>query len=218
MHPHGEEAPITKNSHLAWNLPLQSVDDENDDEDDEDGTSYTEQHFPTEKRQSEDRSRKNEEHSEEINECEPTVLGRLVAQGFCHGDGDVSHEGDRIPDEDSHDVEEQVAHGDLHGVAQLLRIRGESGEDGRHSRSDVRSESEWVHALDVEDAHSHQWSDGGSEDGAALNEDGHACSECNGDVTGEEAAEASGKVCVEKLSNESRDLPLKTNNTHLVQL
>lgn len=91
---------------------LHDVHQHHNDGKDQQGHSNPHQHRPARDGEAQDRQREEEKAQEEIQRCEPAVLGRAVAQSFGQSDGDA-REGDGIPQQDPADVEEEVTERNL---------------------------------------------------------------------------------------------------------
>lgn len=69
-------------------------------------------HPPAGQREAEHQRRQQQEAEEEVEDGEPAVLGRALAQDARHPDGETQG-GEGVPEQDAQDVEEEVAEGDL---------------------------------------------------------------------------------------------------------
>ena len=94
--------------------------------------------------------------------------------------GNPAHERNGVPNEDSGNVEEQVRQCDLEG---LDTVGHHGGKQGRHGGSNVGSESQGVHLLEVKDTHTNEWGQGRGGDGRRLHENGDSGSDHNGKVS-----------------------------------
>ena len=93
-------------------LGLYALDDAHGDGNGADGDENGGQHVPAQDGEAEDGQREQEEHADEVDDGEPAVLGRSVAQELGGGDG-RPEEGQGVEDDDARDVEEEVAEGHL---------------------------------------------------------------------------------------------------------
>lgn len=88
-----------------------------------DGNADAHQDLPSSQREAEDAQRKHQEAEDEVDSSEPAVLSRVVPQAAGQADGNT-REGDRVPEHDPHDVEEEVAQSDLEETNQSCGLRG----------------------------------------------------------------------------------------------
>lgn len=91
---------------------LHHVDDDHEDRQGDQWHADAHQDLPARHRQAEDGQREDQEAHKEVEGGEPAVLGGAVAEASRQPDGQP-REGDGIPQQDAHDVEEEVAEGDL---------------------------------------------------------------------------------------------------------
>lgn len=87
-----------------------------------DGDTHAHQHWPACQGQAEHCQWGQEEEEDEVEDCEPAILGRDVAQAFSQTDGQAG-EWNWVPQQYSRDVEEEMAQGNL-------KQRGEEEEEG----------------------------------------------------------------------------------------
>lgn len=113
MHAQGQEIPVPELQRQdARAAGLQHPDAHDQEHQQDDGHAHAHQHWPARQRQAEHRQRGQEEEEDEVEDREPAILGRDVAQAFSQTDGQ-SGEWDWVPQQDSGDVEEKMAQGNL---------------------------------------------------------------------------------------------------------
>ena len=185
MHPQRKGVPAAKSPGQAPGLLLlQDVDGDDDDEDEEEGTSDGREVDPAGDGQAEDDARQEDEEEDEVEHGEPSVLGRGASQALGQPDGDA-HEGDGEEEDDARDVEEGVAQSHVQGALQVLAVLRQRRQDPRQGRADVGAQGQRVHPLDGHDPDPDERRQGGGEDGAALQDHGHARAHQDGDVARE---------------------------------
>jgi len=115
VHPGGEEVPgLQPFGQAAGAARLQRVHQPHEEEEAEEGCAHPHQRLPARHGDAEDEGGQQEEADEEVQHGEPAVLGRALAQRLGHADGQAG-EGQRVPQQDAGDVEEEVAEGNLQG-------------------------------------------------------------------------------------------------------
>ena len=105
-----------------------------------DGDADGGQHVPAQDGQAEDPQGQQEEHADEVDDGEPAVLGRGVAQELGGRDG-RAEEGQRVEDDDARDVEEEVAEGHLQRAGDGVSILSQRGQDSYRSPGRRRMEN-----------------------------------------------------------------------------
>lgn len=113
VHPQRQEVPgLQLPRQDARAARLQDIEDHHHEDQEDDGHPHAHQHRPAGQREAEHGQRGQEEEEEQVEDGEPAVLGRDGAQSLGQADGQAG-EGDRVPQNDARDVEEEVAQGDL---------------------------------------------------------------------------------------------------------
>mmetsp|Transcript_24558 Transcript_24558/g.50559 ORF Transcript_24558/g.50559 Transcript_24558/m.50559 type:complete len:225 (-) Transcript_24558:1343-2017(-) len=99
-----------------------------------------------ERRKSQQQQRNDEEHNNDVDGRNETRAASSTSEGSCSPERDATHDRDGVPDDNTRNVEEQVAQGYLEGI-HIVRNHGsqETGDGG----SDVGSESQWKHLLQL---------------------------------------------------------------------
>ena len=179
---------------------LTDFDNHNNNADQSERAHNSKQNPPARDGKGEDNARQEEEHEDDVDDGEPAVGGRPLAQKLGHGDGEAQA-GHRVEEHYCGEVEDEVAQRHLEGVQQLLA--GQRREDGGGGGADVGAQSQRVHPVYLDDADAHQWGEGGREDGRRLDHDGQTRAHQDGEITGEVAAH-SGEVGVDELLDEDR--------------
>lgn len=125
-HPHRKELPVPE---LGWQdfrpFVLDNFHDSHDDNQQDDGTQHSQQHVPAGDGQSEHEGGKDEEHEEDVDDSEPSVIGRAVSEKFCHRNS-RPEEWERVEDANADDVEEKMAEGHLQRVLEFVARVGKS--------------------------------------------------------------------------------------------
>ena len=93
----------------------------------------------------------------------------------------------------------------LEGLLEDLAVGRESGEDGGEGRADVGPESQRVHAVEMQHAHSNERGEGRREDGTALDQHRQSGADEDGHVAGE-VTEDSREVGVDEVAQDEGDL------------
>lgn len=93
---------------------LHHVDDDDDDDQHYQRHGDADQHLPAGHGEAEHAQGHDQEAQDEIEGGEPAVLGRVVSQPSGQPNGQP-HEGERVPNQDPHYVEEEMAEGNLGG-------------------------------------------------------------------------------------------------------
>ena len=83
-------------------------------------------------------------------------------------------------------------------LARVLTLIRQGGYDAGCGRTEVRSQSEWVHALECDDADPYEWSHSRGEDRATLDDEGTHGPDQDGDVPGQEG-QVTGEIGVDEL-------------------
>jgi len=123
---------------------------------------------------------KDTEDQDEVDDRESTPYTSSLSEADCKVKWDPAHEWDWVPDDNTRDVEEQVAKCYLKGVG---TVRDEGGQESSDGSSDVGSEGKWEHLLKTEGSHTNEWSKGRSRDGRTLYKDGDSSSYEDGQVS-----------------------------------
>lgn len=165
---------------------LDDIDGDDDQEDKEDCAANDEQVDVPGDGECECGRRQDEKHHKQVEDGEPAVFGCGVTHDAGHTNRELTHERNRVPDHDTKDIEEKVGEGDLHGVGEVLTLVREGGDDAGRGRTEVRSQSEWVHAFECDDADTYEWSHSRGEDRATLDDEGTDGPDHDGDVPGQE--------------------------------
>ena len=92
---------------------LEDVDDDDDDDQHQDGDTDAGEDLPTGHGQCKDKPRDEEEYEHDVDRGEPPVIRRDVPQPLRTFDRKLSHEGHRIEDHDTRDVEKEMHEGYL---------------------------------------------------------------------------------------------------------
>lgn len=87
---------------------LHHVDDDDEDDQQDDGSADAQQDRPAGQRQAEHAQGEDQEAQDEVEAGKPAVFGCFVAKASGQPDGHP-HERDGVPEQDPHDVEEEVA-------------------------------------------------------------------------------------------------------------
>ena len=143
---------------------LTDFDNHNNNADQSERAHNSKQNPPTRDGKGEDNAGQEEEHEDDVDNGEPAVGGRPLAQKLGQGDGEPQA-GHRVEQHYCGQVEDEVAQRHLEGVQQLLAGVCQRREDGRGGRADVGAQSQRVHPVYLDDADAHQWGEGGREDG-----------------------------------------------------
>ena len=101
-------------------LGLDQVDDTDGDEEEDERDADSSQSLPASQGETEDDEREAEEHDKEVEASEPAVTDGGLAEELSDGDGDAAHEGEREPDDDPGEIEEEMTKGDLEGCLDLV--------------------------------------------------------------------------------------------------
>ena len=175
---------------------LQHVDDDDGNEENKHGSGNGEQNVPAGQRQTEQRRGNEKENEDEIEDSEPLVIGRRVAEKTSEIEGNATKMRYGIPDENTGDIEKEMTQGQLERVGEIARS-GERGEQARHGRADICAERERIRALDRHDAHADERRQRRRENRRRLDEYRHAGADENGDVAGEKT-ERFGKIRIDR--------------------
>ena len=101
-----------------------------------------------------------------------------------------------------------MTEGHLQGIGNGVSWLCHGRQDASGGGSDVGAQGQWVHALDLDDADANERSEAGREDGAALDEDGEAGADQDGQVAGH-ARHVAGEVGVDERLDDDGDLALQ---------
>lgn len=113
MHPSGEEVPALQFLwQVVWASGLKAVDEADENQDPCKGSSYSHHDLPPSHGEPEDQRRQKEETNDQVEHCEPAVLGGALPKGLGHADGQACAR-DGVPQEDTKDVEEEMAESNL---------------------------------------------------------------------------------------------------------
>ena len=128
---------------------------------------------------SQQKGRDDHEACQDVDDREDLQDASGLTQAAGSVERDVTHERNRVPDEDSGDVEEQVGKSDLHGFG--------GGKEGSKERSDggsdVRSQSDREHLFKTDNIHTDQRSEDGGGDGRRLDKNSDSDSDKDGQVS-----------------------------------
>ena len=161
---------------------VSGVDNSHEDENDKDGSksSQTLRVLSEEVGDSQQDQRNEEEADKDVHNGEtlPDTGGASKSAGSSKRP--LSHPWDRVPDEDTEDVEEQVSQSNLEGICAL----GDKGShDGGHGSTNVGSKSQRKHLFQSQGTNSDKRSKSGSGDGRGLDEHGETDTEKDGEVS-----------------------------------
>lgn len=108
--PPGCPIPVTKDfGQFRGKSALKNVDNHYEQEEDKDRASHTKEDLPAGKRQTKHGRRQQEEAKHQVGHSKPPIVCSFVAKAFCKVDRDTSHTWNWIPNQDSTDVEEEMA-------------------------------------------------------------------------------------------------------------
>mmetsp|Transcript_96239 Transcript_96239/g.296759 ORF Transcript_96239/g.296759 Transcript_96239/m.296759 type:complete len:387 (+) Transcript_96239:636-1796(+) len=132
-----------------------------------------------ERREAEEEGRCDDKGQKDVAGGSRAVEGRVQAEQAGGGKGDLAHDGDREPDQDPNDVEEEVAERDVDRVGGHL---GQGCNQGGDRRANVRPQREWQHLLQEDESHAAERGQGRRGDRAGLHHDGDAEADQEGEI------------------------------------
>ena len=162
--------------------PVEDVADEEEEEDDKDRSEHVVSLgvLLKERGQGKETDGEDDEHDGDVDDGESTPEPGSPSELLGGVNGDAAHEGDGVEDDRSGHVEEQVGKCDLEG---LNLVGHQSSHNGRKGGSNVGSDGEGKHLLDLKDTDSDQRGQSGGGDGRGLDNHGHSATDCDGEVS-----------------------------------
>ncbi len=133
-----------------------------------------------EERDTQTNRRKDNKHDENVQERESTPLTGGFSELTSGVNGHRAHKGDWVKDGNTGNVKEQVAHGDLQGLGSF---RDHGSQQSRDGSTNVGSQRQGVHLVQMNRTNSHERGQGGSDDGRGLNQDGQTATHGNRHVS-----------------------------------
>lgn len=119
----GQKVPVAQETgQVAWATRLHHIYNDHRNDQNNDGHTNTNQDLPARQWQAKYSQRHHQEAKEEVECSKPPVFGRAVPQSSGQPDG-YPCEGDRIPQHDTHNVEEEMTKCNLGEGTQIESIR-----------------------------------------------------------------------------------------------
>ncbi len=161
--------------------PEDSEDDTKQESNSDDGSqnSQSGNTLGEEEGKSQQESREDQEANNDVDDREDSQDASGLTQAAGSIERDVTHERNRVPDDDSRDVEEQVGKSDLHGFGGGKK----GGKEGSDGGSNVGSQSDREHLFNTDDVHTDQRSEDRGGDGRRLDKNGDSNSDKDGQVS-----------------------------------
>ena len=129
---------------------------------------------------SKEEQRNEEEHDNNVNDGETTPDSGSLAELTCGMKRNVPHNGERIPNQDTCDVEEKMGKCNLEGVG---TFGDERCHECSHGGTNVGSQSEGQHLLETENTHTDEGGKSGGSNGRRLDDHRDSSSKDNTQVS-----------------------------------
>lgn len=113
VHPLGQEVPGPQlGGQVTGATSLHHIHHDDEDDDAQKGATDAGHHLPARQREAQHQRWKEQETEQEVQHSKPAVFGRALPQDVSHPDWQT-HEGKRIPQQDTKDVEDEVTQSNL---------------------------------------------------------------------------------------------------------